>query len=99
MAWIADESLIRPADNPANPLGGRVVNLVQGYQSAVEADEKRRAGPIVITAAEDLVEGEWCGAIWPLDEEQCWLIADAHRATYGDSSSMLHPAVDDRPGE
>jgi hypothetical protein len=95
IAWVADESLIRPVDHPENSFGGRAVNLIQGYQSAGEADEERWAGTIVITAAEDLAEGEFCGAIRPLDEEQLWLIAEAHLAASGDSGSMLHPAQDD----
>jgi hypothetical protein len=97
IAWVADESLIHPADYPENSLSGRTVSLIQGYQSAAESDEERWAGTIVITAAEDLVEDEWCGAIWPLDEEQRWIIAEAHRAARGEPCSMVHPALDDWP--
>ncbi len=48
------------------------------------------SGPIVITATEDLAPGEWCGAVWPLDEEQRWLIQEAFRAANADSGSMLY---------
>jgi hypothetical protein len=92
MAWVSDESLLRPADYPANEVGARTLNALRDFaQPGAEAIPW--AGPIVITATEDLTEGPLCGAIPPLDDEQRALIVEAHKAAIGDSSSMLF--VDD----
>jgi hypothetical protein len=98
MAWVADESLLRPADYPQNVIGGKTVNILAGFaeqawrglqEPAVELND-RWAGPIVITQTEHLGHDRWCGFIWPLDEEQEWLIREAWRAATGDDSSSLY---------
>jgi hypothetical protein len=48
------------------------------------------AGPIVLTQTEDLSHDLWCGFIWPLDEEQEWLIREAWRAARADDYSSLY---------
>ena len=92
MAWVSDESLLRPADYPPNDVGGKMVNVLRDFAEP-GAEALPWAGPIVITAAEDLTEGPLCGAIPPLDDEQRELIVQAHKAATGDPSSML--IVDD----
>jgi hypothetical protein len=98
MAWVADETLRRPDAYPENVIGGRTVNILAGFAEqawrglqapAVEPDDKW-AGPIVITETEDLGHGRWCGFIWPLDEEQEWLIREAWLAASGDDSSSFY---------
>ncbi|HLH70022.1 MAG TPA: hypothetical protein VKY90_13610 [Candidatus Dormibacteraeota bacterium] len=88
MAWVADEAWLRPRDYPPNPIGGRTLDLLRGLDwPGVEPEAW--AGTIVVTTAEDLSPGRWCGAIWPLDDEQRWLIVEAHRAARGDPDSVL----------
>jgi hypothetical protein len=89
LAWVADESLLRPDLYPANTVGGRTVNILRDIADE-GAEALPWAGPIVITQSEDLRPPPWCGFIWPLDEEQRWLIAEAYRAALGDSTSMLY---------
>jgi hypothetical protein len=43
----------------------------------------------IVVTAENLSPGCWGGAIWPLDEEQRWLIAEAPRAAREDADSVL----------
>jgi hypothetical protein len=44
----------------------------------------------VITSIEDLGQDRWCGFIWPLDDDQEWLIREAWRAASGDDLGLLY---------
>jgi hypothetical protein len=97
MGWVSDESLLRPTDYPENVIGERTVNVLVGFaeqewrglqEPTVERDDML-AGPIVITQTEDLRHDRWCGFIWPLDEDQKWLIQEAWLAATGDDCSSL----------
>jgi hypothetical protein len=97
MAWVADESLLRPDDYPRNGIGGRTLNILidferQGFSATTvtEPDDRPWAGPIVITSIEDRGRDRWCGFIWPLDDDQEWLIREAWRAATGDDLSLLY---------
>jgi len=62
----------------------------------VEPDD-RWARPSVITQTEDLGHDRWCDFIWPLDEEQVWLIREAWLLANGDDFSWIYtddPDVD-----
>jgi hypothetical protein len=94
LAWVADESLLRPDPYPEHIVG---VNILVGFaeqewpglQEPTMEPGDRWAGPIVITQTEDLGHDRWCGFIGPLDEEQEWLIREAWLAATGDDSSSL----------
>jgi hypothetical protein len=98
MAWVADESLLRPDAYPENVIGGRTVNILVGFaeqewrdlQEPVVEPDDRWAGPIVVTQTEELGHDRWCGFIWPLDEDQEWLIREVWLAATGDDSRSLY---------
>ena len=108
MAWVSDESLLRPDAYPSNEIGGRTINILAQfalesfYGDRFDGIEFQRewGGTIVITSIEDRGDDRWCGFIWPLDEEEEWLITQAHLAAIGDDSSVLYIddlEIDDEP--
>jgi hypothetical protein len=107
MAWVADESLVRPDPYPLNEIGGRTVNILTAFAQSsgakvVEPGDDPWGGTIVITSLEDRGHDRWCGFIWPLDGEDEWLIREAWRAASGDDMSTLYtddlePLDDDEP--
>jgi hypothetical protein len=104
LAWVADESLLRPQDYPENVIGGKTVNILRDlelmrYRRAaperlIPEPDDPWAGPIVLTCMEDRGHDRWCGFIWPLDEEQENLVLEAWRAARGDDMSILHTEDD-----
>jgi hypothetical protein len=92
IAWVSDESLLRPDAYPLNEVGGRTVNILAAFARGIDAEpsDDPWGGTIVITGAEDHGHDRWCGFIWPLAEEQEWLIREAWRAASGDDMSTLY---------
>jgi hypothetical protein len=94
MAWVADESLRRLDAYPENVIGGRTVNILAGFAErawrGLQGAGRQMGGAHRHHETEDLGHDRWCGFIWPLDEEQEWLIREAWLAASGDDSSSFY---------
>src|SRR5438105_1366461 len=74
--WVADQSLV-PDELPMNEVGARTVNILAKFAQGERYEDQEWAGTIVITGQEDRGDDRWAGFVWPLDEEQKWLIEQA----------------------
>jgi hypothetical protein len=81
---------LRFGRTPSNLTAFETMRYPGNHYQAQDLDEPQWAGAIVITTTEDQRPGERCGVIWPLDNDQLWLIREAYRAALGDTDSMLY---------